>query len=189
MKLDDYQSVVGLDLSLTSTGIAAYRPEHGYSTTRVHSTGKKSDTWAQRRDRLAILVGEIATTVDCFRSLILVEAPSYASAGAGTHDRSGLWWWVYNALHEMNCTIIPVAPSQRMKYATGVGGGPKASKDAVLAAAVKRYPDIDITGNDVADAVLLMAIGMRLLGQPIETSLPQTHLDALTKITKFEEIA
>lgn len=75
--------------------------------------------------------------------------------------------------------LLVVTPAQLKTYATGKGN---ASKDAVLAAAVKRYPAWDITGNDVADAVVLMAIGSRLLGHPIEASLPQTHLRALDKL-------
>lgn len=69
-----------------------------------------------------------------------------------------------------------------MKYATGKGGGKDAGKDAVLAAAIRTYPHLDITGNDIADAVIFLAIGRRLTGQPMEASLPKARLDALAKI-------
>jgi crossover junction endodeoxyribonuclease RuvC len=73
-----------------------------------------------------------------------------------------------------------VPPATLKTYATGKGN---ASKDAVLAAVVKRYPGWAVTGNDVADAVVLMAMGARLLGHPLESSLPQSHLRALDKLT------
>ena len=75
---------------------------------------------------------------------------------------------------------MPVPPSCRAKYATGKGN---AGKDEVLLAASRRYPHAPIVGNDDADAVVLAAIGARLLGEPVEDSLPKTHLDALAKLT------
>jgi crossover junction endodeoxyribonuclease RuvC len=53
----------------------------------------------------------------------------------------------------------------------------------VLAAVVRRYPHTDVTGNDLADALVLAAMGARRLGFPIETSLPVANLAAMTKIS------
>ncbi|WP_064442604.1 hypothetical protein [Hoyosella altamirensis] len=172
---------VGLDLSLTSTGVAIITKD-GIFPRRIQSKGKKTDSWATRYQRLTMLAGEIA---DCVppRSVVAVESPSYASnVSASQHDRSGLWWLVYRQLMlNKQCTIVPVAPTVRAKYATGKGN---AGKDAVLAAVVRRYTqvDTDINGNDVADAVVLAAIAARLWGDPVEDALPRTHLDALTKL-------
>lgn len=179
--------VVGLDLSLTSTGMAAFWGPGDIRTRRIRSTGSAGATWDERGARLRKIVRDIINYVPN-DALVMVEAPSYASSGAGTHDRSGLWWMVYQHLATINCTIVPVAPAQRMMYATGKGGGKDAGKDNVLAAAIKRYPDIEITGNDVADAVLLMAMGKRLIGEPIEESLPATHLRALDKLDLAREV-
>ena len=38
--------------------------------------------------------------------------------------------------------------------ATGAGGGLKAGKDQVLAAVIRRYPDVPVDGNDQADALV-----------------------------------
>ncbi len=51
-----------------------------------------------------------------------------------------------------------------------------------VAAAIRRYPAWDITGNDVGDAVVLAALGARLLGHPIDEPMPATHLRALAKL-------
>lgn len=177
-----YPAVVGLDLSLTSTGIAI---NHGYDTIsethRIRSTGKAEATWTQRSQRLRKITSDIMEHIP-ENALILVEGPSYASSGTGTHDRSGLWWMVYQDLESIGCTIIPVSPAQRMKYATGKGGGKDAGKDNVLAATIRTYPHLDITGNDIADATILMAMGRRLLGAPLEASLPKARLDAMNKL-------
>jgi crossover junction endodeoxyribonuclease RuvC len=75
--------------------------------------------------------------------------------------------------------VAEVPPATLKKYICSRGNAPK---DQVLAAASKRYPHIDITGNDVADAVVLAAIGARHLGFPIEESPPRANLAALDKI-------
>ena len=55
----------------------------------------------------------------------------------------------------------------------------KLSRETVLAAVVRRYTDVPVEGNDVADALLVAAIGARQHGEPLEASLPATHLKAL----------
>lgn len=173
--------VVGVDLSLTSTGIA--RTILGAAPVvadvlTIGSKGQKADSWDQRHQRLYQLVQDITHHV-LRSSLVMLEAPSYGSATGSQHDRSGLWWMVYSELtHTYGLTVVPVPPTLRAKYATGKGN---ASKDAVLAAAVRRYPAIDISGNDIADAVILMAIGCRLLGHPID-DMPAAHLSVMDKI-------
>ncbi|MGX1809732.1 hypothetical protein ACWIGI_28760 [Nocardia sp. NPDC055321] len=102
-------------------------------------------------------------------------------------DRHGLWWLIYDTLAEQGHWVIAVPPPNRAKYATGRGN---AGKDAVLAAAVRRYPAIDIIiNNNIADAVILMAIGCRLLGEPIDEPLPATNLAALERLWLPDGIA
>lgn len=172
--------LVGLDLSLTSTGIAIQSPEKTIFTNRIRSTGKKTDTWNDRRTRLRHLTEAITAHVP-HGALVGLEAPSYASTTGSQHDRSGLWWLIYDQL-ATHADIIPITPAQRMIYAVGKGGGPGTDKDNILAATIKRYPQADITGNDEADATILLAITARLTGNPLDTDLPKTHLRALDKL-------
>lgn len=182
-----FDHVVGLDLSLTSTGIARTLAD-GERFALVHtitSSGCKTDTWEQRHRRLGRIAVDVAECVPQ-RTLVMLEAPSYASATGSQHDRSGLWWMTYTKLSWIeDVTIVPVPPAVRAKYATGKGN---ASKDAVLAAAVRRYPDIDVSSNDIADAVILMAIGCRLLGHPID-DMPAAHLTVMDKIRPPADMA
>jgi hypothetical protein len=102
-----------------------------------------------------------------------------ASKFGHPHDRSGLWWLVYDMLAAKSCTVVSVAPTSRAKYATGKGN---AGKDAVLAEVIRKHLDLDIRSNDVADAVILDDIARRLSGQPADTP-PATHLKAMEGIT------
>ena len=74
---------------------------------------------------------------------------------------------------------MEVPPALLKKYATGRGN---AAKDEVLAAVVRRYPHADINGNDIADAVVLAAMGARHREAPIENSLPALNASALAKV-------
>lgn len=176
-----YSVIAGIDPSLTSTGIAVKNHDGIIDTHRVRSTGKKTDTWDMRNTRIQGLATAITNRIPG-GALVVIEAPSYGSISTSAHDRSGLWWAIYDQLIDNECTIIPATPAQRMMYATGKGGGKDAGKDMVLAQAIKRYPDIEITGNDIADAVIFIAIAARLNGQPLETDLPKTHINALNKL-------
>jgi len=171
-------SIVGIDPSLTGTGIAIINGGT-VSAHKIGSSGKSTDDWEQRYCRGTNLVNRIARSVPHY-SLVAIEGPSYSSVGGSSHDRSGLWWRIYDALRvECQCTILVVSPSQRMIYATGKGN---AKKDTVLAAAIKRYQHlIDIIDNNIADAVVLAAILSDLDGAPL-VKLPETHMRALDKL-------
>jgi crossover junction endodeoxyribonuclease RuvC len=173
--------VVGVDLSLTSTGLA----DSCGRTQRVRT--KSCDGVPATVRRLATISREVhsfATMtagedgVDGPRyaadlaDLVVIEGPSFASTSGQQHTRGGLWWAVVDALHWADLPILVIPPTTLKKYATGSGS---AGKDAVLAAAIKRYPQWDISGNDVADAVVLACIGARLLGRPVENSMPKAH--------------
>ncbi|MDN5688231.1 MAG: hypothetical protein L0G94_16370, partial [Brachybacterium sp.] len=76
--------------------------------------------------------------------------------------------------------VVEVSPPSRMMYATGKGN---AGKDLVLVTTAATYKQAEVTGNDVADAVVIAAMISRLAGQPIELRQPaQTKLKALAKI-------
>ena len=169
--------IVGIDLSLTSTGVAVITDRYIH-TDRITSTGHKDDSLSERRQRLhdlALAIRNHVLTTD----LVVIEQPAYSRKTGHMHDRSGLWWLVVDRLEHYATEIVEVPPTARSKYATGKGN---AAKDHVLAAVIRRYPEVEVTGNDEADALVLAAMGARALGHPIEVSLPQTHLDAMAKV-------
>lgn len=171
---------VGLDLSLASTGVATI---HGDVVTvrRVTSKATSGDTaaTAARLDRIvAEVLGSVPLSDDTH---VAIEGPSYGSVGVGQHVRGGLWWLVRTELARADIDTIIVAPASVKKYATGKGN---ASKDAVLAAVIKRYPQVDVTGNDEADALVLAAIAARVGGHPIDINLPVAQVAATTAVKR-----
>jgi crossover junction endodeoxyribonuclease RuvC len=173
-------SVVGIDLSLASTGVALVTGA-AVDIFRIVSKGTKTDTVAERVNRLADITSRILQLIPADTDLVVVEAPSLGqSRQAGEHLRAGLWWYLVARLHLAGHHLVEVPPALLKKYATGRGN---AAKDEVLAAVVRRYPHPDVTDNDLADALVLAAMGARRLGFPIETSLPVANLAAMTKIS------
>jgi crossover junction endodeoxyribonuclease RuvC len=173
--------VAGIDLSLTSTGVALIttQPDPDRHTRRIESKGQAKATLAERNTRLTRLARAVTDEAGG-ADLIVIEQPAYSRQVGSMHDRSGLWWLVVNILVEdYTGTVVEVSPTTRARYATGKGN---AAKDLVLASVIKRYPDWDVTGNDVADALVLAAMGARHLGYPIEMSLPATHLAAMAGV-------
>lgn len=171
--------VVGVDLSLTSTGLA----DSAGHVLRVQTKPTKgTDPLLDTLARLLAVRGQVMQWAFA-ATLVVVEGPSYGQGRqSGDHARAGLWWAVAEGLtYDMPSRLLVVPPATLKTYATGKGN---ASKDAVLAAAVKRYPAHDVTGNDVADATVLAAIGARILGHPID-DLPKTHLRALTTLDRL----
>ncbi len=175
---------VGIDLSMTSTGLAVYDPAMvvpgGVAHTETVTTRpNKIPGYDGKLERFQMISSKIMLALPVDEVHVFLEGPSYSSAGQATHDIAGNWWLLYQLLTDEGCHITVVPPAIVKTYATGKGN---AAKDAVLAAAIKRYPDIDIPGNDIADAVILMAIGRRMSGQPLEADLPKTHLRAMDKL-------
>jgi len=97
--------------------------------------------------------------------LVALEGQSSFLKGSSAQVLPWLWGRIVDTTTAHATELVIVPPSLRMKYATGKGN---AQKDAVLAAAIRRFPDVDISGNDTADAVILAAIGCRHLGLPID---------------------
>lgn len=163
-------TVLGLDLSLASTGMALVDGD-GYSTMRV-----KPPAGAAGHQRMNWLVEHIWDHAGR-PALVLVEGPSFASRSTGQmghHERAGLWWLVTNRLYNAGLSVVVVSPSSLKRYATGKGN---AGKDDVMREVVRRYPAFN-GGNDEADALVLAAMGADQLGQPVVT-MPAGHRVAL----------
>lgn len=174
--------VVGIDLSLASTGIAT-----NTGVDRLRSTGHKTDTVVQRARRLHDIRNGVLAY--CNKAdLVVIEGASYASQTGSQHERAGLWWMIVDRLIANGIPVAVVPPANRMKYTVGKGGGKDASKDACLAATVKRFPMFDVTGNDIADAVILHAMGLDWLGWPL-VLMPDLHRVALKACSWPELVA
>lgn len=167
--------VVGLDLSLTGTGIAV--AANGDVGCRRFASDPDDGTIAGRSLRLRRMVSYLWTLCRD-ADLIVVERPSYGSTGGKAHDRSGLWWLAVARFTGAGIPVAEVSPATVKVYATGAGRG---DKETVLVAVVRRWPHVQLSNNDEADALMLCSMGCRHLGTPLE-QLPQTHTRAMQAV-------
>lgn len=171
------RTIVGLDLSLASTGVAVYTPD-GVTVSRITSK-PGAGTLAARAERIDRLAAELVHQCKP-ADLIVVEGPSLGQQRqGGQHDRAGLWWLVVASLYRAGVPVAEVPPATLKKYATGKGN---ASKDTVLAAVIRRYPTVEVTGNDQADALVLAAMGADHYQVSTLPTVPQVHRAALAKV-------
>lgn len=155
--------VIGLDLSLTCTGVAG----EGWADIIRPKAGLRG------HPRLAFIVEQVA---DHIRSadLVVIEGPSFGGGVAHRHeDLAGLRVMVRHACWRRGIPYALVPPSCRALYATGKGSG---SKGAVRDSVRDRYGiECDGPGRyDQADAYALLAMGLHHLGWPLVV-VPDTH--------------
>ena len=141
--------VVGLDLSLTSTGIA-------HVDGRVNCIKARGVGPARIEEiRATVMFG-----VDVDAELVVIEGYSHGSHLAYAREMGELGGVVRNALWRARIPYLDVAPNTLKKAATGNG---RASKYDVIKAAERKL-GYDDTSDDEADALWLQAIGRELLG-------------------------
>jgi Holliday junction resolvasome RuvABC endonuclease subunit len=175
--------VIGIDPSLTGMGWALIDTQDILAiecgTVSSKPTGPAIYARFIRARFMARFISELVfdnIPVD----LAVIEAPAYASRTGHAHDRSGLWWQIVAEFHSKGVPLLEVPPTTRAKYGSGKGN---ASKDTVLASAIRGYPQAPISNNNEADAVILAAIGARMLGEPIEDHPTKVQISALDKLT------
>ncbi|MBA9003766.1 hypothetical protein [Thermomonospora cellulosilytica] len=171
--------VIGLDLSLTSTGLACHCGIH-----RIKSHPRLEITRFSRLRIIALgvmhhVLGSPEICTPGQRADLVVVEDLALSRSTGQHlTRAGLWHLVMNEVDNEGIPYVIVSPTSLKKYVTGRGN---AGKDEVLAAAIRRWPDAPIHGNDEADAYALQAMGLDYLGHP-PAAMPQTHRAVLDAI-------
>lgn len=161
--------VTGLDLSYTSTGLAVFQAG-AVSAFRL-TDGKK----LKGHKRLVYLRHTVCE-IGRGSTHITVEGAAYERP-QGQHKMGGLWWLVMHCLWLENpdAVVVVVDPRTLKQYVLGKRSG---EKDEVMLAAAKRYPDAGIVNHDTADAVVLAAMTLDMLGKPLAV-VPQSHKAAL----------
>ncbi|MFD8577200.1 hypothetical protein ACFV1H_17945 [Streptomyces virginiae] len=179
--------VIGLDTSLTSTGIAG--------ADWAEALRPKSLT---RHARLAWLLEEVTDRVKC-ADLAVIEGPAYAQQlQPGHHERAGLWWMVTQMLYRRDIPYAVANPHLRTIYATGRANpaqGHPAQQRARIAKGMVHTFAVEELGvfcegvgkYDAADAAVLAAMGMDWLGYPTLT-LPDEQRRALDSVQWPEQI-
>lgn len=156
-------TAVGLDPSLTSTGLAylSATDEPGIPGATLAITPKK----VTGLERLRSIGDAVEATLEAWSpDVVVVERFVRAAAQAGVHERGGLWWRLVDLVDAAGYPVVLVTPSALKLYATGKGN---AGKPAVVLAAARRFEWFAGEVDDEADALWLAAAGLDLLGSPI----------------------
>lgn len=173
-------TVIGLDTSLTATGIASSRgwcEVIGYKRPRSKDPGITQLPHPERLTAMKDLLAQVRKAIGC-PDLAVMELPAPSRSGGGAHERGWFWWEIYHYLVSSYIPVGLMTPNHRMQYATGKGA---ATKNLIVDSVARRFPAWPTEGDDnAADAVILMAAGRDWLGQPI-TDMPKTHRAALDK--------
>lgn len=149
--------VVGVDPSISSTGVALLGDRQDFYRVRTKPAGEDV---AARLGRMRESVLGVLRCVSGFEVVLaVVEAPAFGKSNGMTHMLAGHWWLMAHALEKL-APVATVAPGTLKKFATGSG---RAEKDAVLLAASKVFGD-EVPNNDVADAAVLAAMGAVHMG-------------------------
>ena len=168
---------VGLDLSLTSTGIAV-----GNATWAITA---KNLTGVERlisiRDQIIEMLQALSDDLSPHNAIaVIVEGYSFGSRNSHAHALGELGGVVRVALAEGKWDYVEVPPTCRAKFATGRGN---AGKSEVVSAISARTGLVwsGAGAEDRCDAWILQEMALAKLGAA-RHEWPQTHLAALEKI-------
>ena len=161
--------IVGLDLSLTSTGVARISDDTPPDLCTIPT---KSDLALGMR--LELIKNGIWGTIHGADLVVVEDVVATSRNGATVAMVHGLIRWMLWR-DSVPHTFIP--PATLKVFATGRGN---AGKDEMLASAIHRL-GYQGHSHDVADALWLAHLGAHLLGRPA-VDLPATHLRALLKV-------
>lgn len=185
--------IVGIDLSLTGTGLAEIKLQPGVpdelaavETVVVSSSGKKDDQLQERFHRQTDICSQILDftlggshehgLIDDRPDLIVIESLFNSGTFAGGFiDRAGLWWRVVGSILCWDIPVVTATPQQAKKFLTGAGNADKGAMAMYLS---KLYPHWDPStsknANDEADGGALASIGVGLMASDVDWPFPVT---------------
>lgn len=176
--------VIGLDLSLTNTGVAII--EDGkllYSG--VVKSKPRGDKPIDELQRIVGIVTEVMALIlnrKLYKTagdpeLVVIENLAFMAQGTSLTQLAGLSYLIRYFLTNVNSKFVLVAPSSLKKFITGKGNG---DKNLVLMEVYKRY-GLSFTNDNEADAFGLAQIGVALTNDKTQLIQPQQEVVDLIK--------
>ncbi|WP_051362936.1 hypothetical protein [Amycolatopsis thermoflava] len=167
--------VVGIDPSLTGTGLATITSTDGPAVRVISSEPTPDPTLIDRDMRLELIVHAVET-VAAGADLAVIEGPALGKASPHTWERAGLWWRIVNRLIARQVPLAVCPPTVRAKWATGKGN---AGKAPVVAAIARMWPDVELVDDNAADALVFATMGAQRVGLAVPLA---RHRDALASV-------
>lgn len=186
-------SILGIDPSLTGTGFArlylASNGWHGVTWTDGRD-GKRNESLIQRDDRIDTIADNLR--MDSWDLTFAgIEEPAYAAPGGSSWDRAGLWWRLTHKVLAYDVPLIQVNNKLVQKFAVGRAHSKKnpVDKADVAMAVAKMWPDIEIRGNNAADALVIASIAAVCAGLTVPFPMYQYRTDVVAGLRLPEEAA
>lgn len=170
-----YRRVVGVDLSLTGTGIVIIDSRCAPGLHTFGSTGKRADDLPTRSYRLRTIANHVMTHAHD-ADLVMLEGPAITRQGGSNWDRAGLWWLVVDNLDTRKIVVIP--PTQVKSFAAGKGNADKA---AVAVGMARLWGDVTAANDNEWDALALATMGAQHLGLDVPSR--GHHAGVLAKVS------
>lgn len=157
-------TVAGLDLSITSTGLARIYPDGRFITDAIGArpSGSTTADQALRLSDLSLRISQWLRDDDS----VLVEGMAFAAGKSYARDIAGLWWMVVSRLVRRDIRVSVAPPTVLKKWATGKGN---AGKELVALHIGRLYPTADVTGSDELDALALAHMAACRAGYDVPT--------------------
>lgn len=165
--------VLGVDLSLTATGLAVVSDGRLVYSASIRSkpTGKKPKDEVGRMDNIVEDIEDCLAEQDI--DLTVIEGVAFQARNTTALSQlSGLTYILRNYLYKQKRPFLVVAPSSLKKFITGKGN---AQKDHVMLEIYKRY-GITLLDNNIADAFGLAMIGSLFLKETKSIDTAQTQV-------------
>jgi crossover junction endodeoxyribonuclease RuvC len=154
--------VIGIDPSLTATGIVVLR--NGEVELAEATKNRPELGTIERVKLIREQINKNINHPSIDTDLIVIEGFSYGSKGRSVFDIAYLGWRIREDLERLrtedNIPWLEVPPSQLKKFATGQGN---ANKEIILQQVYKRW-GVEFSDNNQADAYVLAQIGRAYLG-------------------------
>ena len=167
--------IIAIDSSLTSSGMCRIdapveNPFEGAVTPptidvwRIQSKASADKSAVAMSGRITEIVNAMEPHIRS-ADVVGLEGLSGGIQGSAAQVLPWLWGRIVDTCVATATPLVIVPPSLRCKYATGKGN---AAKSAVMAAAIRKWPQVEITGDDESDALVIGAILARGKGVPID---------------------
>lgn len=159
-----YETVVGIDLSYTSTGLVLLNQVGElYSTEAIKTT---PDHFPVHEDRIRHIVGYVMRKIQTsIRYIKLVCVEGYAFSAKYNRETSGELGGVLRcSLREAQFNYLVIPPTVLKKYATGKGN---CGKDEVRLGVYKQWGHEAKTDDEI-DAFVLAKIGYAVVNHNLE---------------------
>lgn len=183
--------VVGLDVSLASTGVAVLgcTPDdqwtvHSYTVPTAPVAPGGGAPEPLLLDRMDYVVSTVATACE-HADLVAIERPAFGAKGKALSTLAGLWWLTFRRVSRMDVPVVILSASSAKKYATNSGN---AAKRDVSRAVVRMFPEANPRSGDEDDALVLAAVAADMAGLPVPYERTDYRRKALANIARPDDL-